>query len=896
MRSTKRFRKFLGGYLTAMLMSAFFSACAGGRSATLSQRNKMMAVLGMLMLVLMLSDAHAGVIFTDRAAWEAAARGPITTEDFESAPLGLLPIGGPTNKGLVVLLGTPASGKDLISSGIGDAAYPLLAERVSANRTNFYVYLNADSGFNHGFPSGFFADKPETLRKIHLDTACVDDPNTANGCSTDSTRLDRDRGTVWRISFDPLSPGEFAGVNLEEPENWGVLRTGVGYDLRGATHLVFDVRSPTSGGIWVQFGVGGRTTGFIHIPQSLTYTPMSIPLSSFNPSPPDLADVHILFAVATNNVNAPGGGTVLLDNIRFEPVPTRQQSSLSLPLSTQTFGVIPRQTPDPGRVPIPPDQINRNVATIYEAALTLLALLARGTAPDLDHARLIADAFLYALHHDNHGDLLPVAPDGSTGLHNAYESGDLALLNDQAPPGAGRAGDVRLAGFSASPVLCGPSGFCLVLDGATGGNNAFAILALAAAYRQFNDLRYLDGARTIGRWIVGNLTDNTGTGYGGYYLGYPDEGIVPKTLLTGKSVENNADLFAAFMVLAAIERQLGHDTQAQEWTRRAQVAGDFVMEMFDPALGRFYAGTVPFGTSPGPGIDPTGPQRGGDVINVFDFLDANTFTTLALAAAPRYRNQIDWRRPVRFVLGRFAQLISAGGREFRGFNLVEHPTAGPNGIAWEFTGQAVVAMRFVDHLYQESGFEGDAALYLDQLRQAQISAPFGDGRGLAASTLQDGDLLPPIEQCLSTPFQCIPERVGLAATAWAIFADRNANPLNAFPQLALRLNQAAFRQGETLILAATVTPGLAPVTVDAYVAVRLPDGTLLFLQGDGSFTLDLRPIVAGWTVAPFEGEVFRYPFGGGEPPGNYAWLAAFTESGTLNLIGAIVQAPFSFSP
>lgn len=43
--------------------------------------------------------------------------------------------------------------------------------------------------------------------------------------------------------------------------------------------------------------------------------------------------------------------------------------------------------------------------------------------------------------------------------------------------------------------------------------------------------------------------------------------------------------------------------------------------------------------------------------------------------------------------------------------------------------------------------------------------------------MQDGDGLPPLEQCLSTPFQCIPERVGLAATTWAIFAERNINPL-----------------------------------------------------------------------------------------------------------------------
>ena len=46
-----------------------------------------------------------------------------------------------------------------------------------------------------------------------------------------------------------------------------------------------------------------------------------------------------------------------------------------------------------------------------------------------------------------------------------------------------------------------------------------------------------------------------------------------------------------------------------------------------------------------------------------------------------------------------------------------------------------------------------------------------------ASTLDgNSNALPPIEQCVSTPFQCIPARVGLAATAWAIFALEDVNP------------------------------------------------------------------------------------------------------------------------
>ncbi|MBI2877814.1 MAG: hypothetical protein HYY20_13145, partial [Candidatus Tectomicrobia bacterium] len=84
--------------------------------------------------------------------------------------------------------------------------------------------------------------------------------------------------------------------------------------------------------------------------------------------------------------------------------------------------------------------------------------------------------------------------------------------------------------------------------------------------------------------------------------------------------------------------------------------------------------------------------------------------------------------------------------------------------------------------------------------------------------------------------------------------------------------------------------------VDAYVALRLPEGTLLFLQGDGRFTPGIRPLVTNWTLANFSGEIFRYTFGGNEPVGLYAWLAAFTEPGTLNLLGGIVEVPFRRAP
>ena len=670
----------------------------------------------------------------------------------------------------IILSPLPARAQNVPPGQISKGAYRVITNRVGAVRSSFYVYKDADSGDNHGFPSGVFGN----LSSIHILPACVDSPSAPSGISTSSTQTDSVRGTVMSITFDPQAPGTFVGLNIEEPENWGGHQglPSNGYDLRGAVNLVFDVRTPTAGGVWVQFGVGGGTTNYMYIPKSTTYSTVTIPLASLSPAV-DLSNVHILFAVAANAAYTPNGGTVLLDNIHFDPPPLNRATALGFPLATQTFGINPATAS-----PFPLDQVLRNLTTIYESSLTLATLLKRGYPADLRQARMLADTFDYALAHDNHGDLLPTAPDGSAGLHSAYFSGDIALFNSQSGPG--RAGEIRLSGFG---VQTATYQFDLVLDGATGGNNAFAIIALAAAYKQFNDPRYLADAQNIGKWIYGNLLDNTGTGYGGYYVGYFDTNggaLNPRVKIQGKSTENNADIFAAFTTLATID-------SSYDWTTRANIAGDFVMKMFDPATGHFHVGTVPTGngTNLNQGILPdSSTTLGNDVINKFDFLDTNTFATLAMAGAPRYATT-NWRLPLQYVINNFSRPVTtnSGAFSFNGFSLVKSPisrviggvSTSDNGITWEFVGQMVAAMRFVDTLYGETAFASTAQFFLNQIGSAQLSAPFGDGLGLVASTEEAGDLLPPLQQGFNTPYQDIPERVGLAATTWAVLADKNIN-------------------------------------------------------------------------------------------------------------------------
>jgi hypothetical protein len=715
----------------------------------------------------------------------------------------------------------------LAGTGVGscasvtNCALSELSARVTANQKSFFVYQDADSAFNHGYPSIFFGSIPAS--SFVINAACVDDPTSANGCSTDPTRIDGTRGTVFSLAFPAMSGVQYGGVNFQDPANYG--QNGVvgnAYDLTPATGVQFDVRSPN--GVTVQFGAGGCVTNPLSI--GPTWTTMTIPLDSLFPPPgsstvcpPDVSNINILFTVTSNAAAAPTGGTVLLDNVLFTSTPARTSTTLSLPVSTQTFGVVAQQN-----YPIPFDQGVRNLSTTYESSLSLISLL-RGGQASTAIASEIAQAMHYALYNDNHGDPMPISltnPLGcfsgaaapQCGLHSGYEAGDLSLFNNQPPPELGQAGDVRLSGFSAGTNLCGANGFCLVLDGATGANNAWAMLAFAAAYQQLGDATYLTDAQTIGKWIVGNLTDTSPVSYGGYFLGYNDGGL-PKVLTLGKSTADNAVIFAAFNALAQIEAALGNSSFSAQWTSAANVAGDFVVKMFDAVNGRFYAGTLNSGSvgSAGPGVCPDlSLTAGNDVVNSCDFLDSDSSSTLAMAASPRYAGQIDWSGPLQYVLtcplpnsaSCFTQTATLDGASFQGFDLV--PAASATGSAWEYTGQVTETCNYLDSLFGVTSFQNCFQNYDGQFLQVQNSAPFGDGMGLVASTLPNGDILPPLSQCLTTPFVCTPERVSLAATNLAFFADQGFNPFGpGYSLSAEQANPPSVNPGGSAVATVTVT-------------------------------------------------------------------------------------------
>ncbi len=116
------------------------------------------------------------------------------------------------------------------------------------------------------------------------------------------------------------------------------------------------------------------------------------------------------------------------------------------------------------------------------------------------------------------------------------------------------------------------------------------------------------------------------------------------------------------------------------------------------------------------------------------------------------------------------------------------------------------------------------------------------------------------------------------------------------PSLGLTLNSGTFDAGDTMILTATMVPGLSASLVDVYVVVGTADARFFSLQRDGRIVPGIVPVIAGFTPVAFTGEIVHVVLGGGEPPGNYTWFAALTQAGTLSLIGSIDREPFTIAP
>jgi hypothetical protein len=190
-----------------------------------------------------------------------------------------------------------------------------------------------------------------------------------------------------------------------------------------------------------------------------------------------------------------------------------------------------------------------DIAWVYDNALAMLALMARGTSADWQRAGVLADSIIYAQDHD------PAFADGR--LRDAYSATALAGANGKAK---------------------------IAATGSATGNMAWAIVALLGYWREQGGDAYLNAASRLGQWIYTNTNDTRGVG--GYTGGYSDS--LAKN--QWKSTEHNLDVYVAFV-------QLQQATGDAAWLERAGKAKTLIQSMWDPVARHFWTGTTDDGVT-----------------------------------------------------------------------------------------------------------------------------------------------------------------------------------------------------------------------------------------------------------------------------------------------------------
>ena len=529
-----------------------------------------------------------------------------------------------------------------VSSG-----YEYIYDVMDRDSQTFGVYTDADAGGNHFAPGGYF----NGAAGLKINTRWTENPYSGTSCIQvlwDGTP--GNDGLLWN------------GLLFEEPRGYLGQLTGNGYDLTGATALTFQARTDEPG-LKVQFGMGhvndasGEKKQWFKL--GLDWKKYEIDLKGL-----DLSNIHggFLFAANSDNDPDPDGTVFYIDDITYHlirPNVVHLLPSFITVTDTDTF-----------------DIENKNLATIYDNSLAILALVARGREKDLSRAEIIADALVFA--HKNDSQVVPedwpFAPPPFSGsrLKDAYCTGDLQDAQE----------NFRYPGWWDDHANMWKM-HELALSFRT-GDLAWVMMALMRLYDVIGNPAYKTAAEEMGEWIVSNCQragNGINSGYKGGWVWSWDQLSWQEV---GVSTEHNIDLAAAFQQLAML-------TGDAVWQTRSDAAGSFVKAMWSAEQGFFHAGLNMDGT-----------------ISEVKVLDIQAWAAMLFETEP-YWSSLDWAKAN----------LSPDGLHFD-FN------DDLDGTWYEGIAHMAAASR-------EMGEDEKAAALLDILMNAQISSRYADGKGIPGS-------------------------------------------------------------------------------------------------------------------------------------------------------------------
>lgn len=380
------------------------------------------------------------------------------------------------------------------------------------------------------------------------------------------------------------------------------------------------------------------------------------------------------------------------------------------------------------------------VAFTYDNAVTIQALLARGTSSDLQRATILGNGLVHA-----QATNFPV---------NDGRFGQAYYVNKADSTGAYITPAANPFYFYTSAV----------------GDQAWAGMALAQLYHATKTQAFLTAALSAGNWIVANTYDTQGAG--GYRFGAQINQFnqsVPST--NGKATEHNIDTYAFFTMLATLTNG-GKAANGMTWSSLAQHALTFVQAMFNATGGFFWTGTL------------------ADQISISYYPipeDVQTWSYLALQSKT-YGVSLDWVKTNLLTIdtpsARLSALKGLGNIRIEGetFDTASLATTAndPQAVWLEGTAHTASAL-----LQRRLSAENDIPLYdgdlntalglLQNMRLAQ--AKLGTGQTINGAALAAGQGIVSATGVLDTGFgyNYYPN-LHIGATGWYALALLNANP------------------------------------------------------------------------------------------------------------------------
>jgi len=498
--------------------------------------------------------------------------------------------------------------------GGGGSSKPPVSESVFTpqefllNRINLFhnscdVYTDADSAGNHFIVKAKMFSSGDGDALPTMNEASTNNPRRGISCIRASFKSKVNNWGGWCFMNGVLE------ANDTSPKpNWGDY-PGAGVDLTGATELTFWARG-AKGGERVEFfcaGVGRDPSDPKPFPDSSNKisTGYVILKKNWSKYKLDLAGRDLSYVLggfgwvtnAANNKNK--DISFFLDDIRYDkPSPDEQRFIVSF------------QTKDTSNSF---DTVMRNAALSNDNAVALMSFLAVG---DLDNARLLADAFVYAQLNDRYYT--------DSRVRNAYQGGDIKSF-----PGwetNGMQDTVRLPGWYEAGLSEWVEDSCHL--GSYSGNVGWVMIALLMYYGEVSDYKYLGAAADIAQWIHDTCEDASGPG--GYIAGYHRGEDNPLRLGYKSTVDN--------MILHSAFKRLYFLTGNDDWKQCYEHAGIFLMEMWDGQEGKFWMGT----------------EEDGVTINKYAVpIDAQALGVLLAPDEPEYARALDFAEVYHKVGGGF---------------------------------------------------------------------------------------------------------------------------------------------------------------------------------------------------------------------------------------------------